>query len=183
MRQPCESLASAKGACHPAVKTQMVEFAVRDRRHASMSRRPSLKGVGKRHGQILIPTRETSRPRVPTAPNDTTAKLAARQEAQQLREDGSTLFHGPSWIVSQTSVSKPVAVQIAFQSSARKALVIGEVFVSRTAVIHFYPFYTWDRDLNRAQSNAGTSGRTRPSGTGSPTVVLMGTTPAQIGSA
>src|ERR1039458_513354 len=47
--------------------------------------------LGKGHRQILIPTREASRPRISAVPSDTAAKLAVRQKAQQLREDGSTL--------------------------------------------------------------------------------------------
>src|ERR1039457_5580656 len=51
--------------------------------------------LGKGHRQILIPTREASRPGISAVPSDTTAKLAIRQKAQQLREDRATLVHEP----------------------------------------------------------------------------------------
>jgi hypothetical protein len=94
--------------------------------------------LGKGHRQILIPTREASRPRISAIPSDTTAKLAIRQKAQQLREDSSTLVHKPLWTVAD-SASRPVAVQIAAsqnpaQPSQRKALPDSEICVSRTLV-------------------------------------------------
>jgi len=54
--------------------------------------------LGKGHRQILIPTREASRPRISVVSSDTTPKLAIRQEAQQLREDSSALIHASLWI-------------------------------------------------------------------------------------
>jgi len=51
--------------------------------------------LGKGHRQILIPTREASRPRISAVPSDTPAKLAIRQKAQQLREDRAALVHEP----------------------------------------------------------------------------------------
>src|SRR5450631_4396913 len=118
----------------------MVEFAAqRSQARFYIAKAIPVSELGKGHRQILIPTREASRPRISAVPSDTTAKLAIRQEAQQLREDGSTLVHGPLWTVTD-SLSRPVAVQIAaspnpVQPSARKALANGEIFISRTVVM------------------------------------------------
>ena len=128
-----------RGARHPAVKTHMVEFAAqRSQARFYVAKAIPVSQLGEGHRQILIPTREASRSRIAAVPSDTTAKLAIRQEAQQLREDGSALVHAPLWPVAD-SVSRPVAVQIAAsqnsaQPSARKALANGEIFVSRTLV-------------------------------------------------
>jgi len=79
----------------------MVEFAAqRSQACFYVAKAIPVSELGKRHRQILIPTREASRPRISTVPSDATAKLAIRQEAQQLGEDGSTLVHGPLWIVA-----------------------------------------------------------------------------------
>ena len=50
---------------------------------------------GKGHRQILVPTREPSRPHIAAVPRHAPAKLAIRQEVQQLRENGSALVHAP----------------------------------------------------------------------------------------
>jgi len=79
----------------------MVEFATqRSQACFYVAKAIPVSELSKRHRQILIPTREASRPRISTVPSDTTAKLAIRQEAQQLGEDGSTLVHGLLWIVA-----------------------------------------------------------------------------------
>src|SRR5262249_58149797 len=51
--------------------------------------------LDKRHGRVVVPAREASRSCVTAVPRHAPAKLAIRQEAQQLREDGSTLVHQP----------------------------------------------------------------------------------------
>jgi hypothetical protein len=74
----------------------MVEFAAqRSQARFYIAKAVPVSELGKGHRQILIPTREASRPRISAVPSDTTAKLAVRQKAQQLREDGSTLVHEP----------------------------------------------------------------------------------------
>jgi len=86
----------------------MVEFAAqRSQARFYVAKAAPVSELRKRHRQILIPTRETSRPRISTVPSDTTAKLAIRQEAQQLGEDGSTLVHGPLWIVADFAFEAP----------------------------------------------------------------------------
>src|ERR1022692_2242645 len=128
------------GTCHPAMKAHVIEFAAqRSQARFYIAKAIPVSELGKGHRQILIPTREASRPRISTVASDTTAKLAIRQKAQQLREDGSTLVHRPLWTVAD-SASRPVAVQIAAsqnpaQPSERKALPEGEIFVSRTLVM------------------------------------------------
>src|ERR1022692_3114546 len=128
------------GTCHPAMKAHVIEFAAqRSQARFYIAKAIPVSELGKGHRQILIPTREASRPRISTVASDTTAKLAIRQKAQQLREDGSTLVRRPLWTVAD-SASRPVAVQIAAsqnpaQPSERKALPEGEIFVSRTLVI------------------------------------------------
>src|ERR1035437_9133741 len=130
------------GACHPAMKTHVVEFAAqRSQARFYIAKAIPVSELGKGHRQILIPTREASRPRISAVASDTSPKLAIRQKAQQLREDGSTLVHRPLWTVAD-SISRPVAVQIAAsqnpaQRSERKALADGEIFVSRTLVTSF----------------------------------------------
>src|ERR1700688_5335675 len=91
----------------------MVEFAAqRSQTCFYIAKAVPVSELGKGHRQRLIPTREASRPRISAIPSDTTAKLAIRQKAQQLREDSSTLVHRPLWTVAD-SASRPVAVQIA----------------------------------------------------------------------
>jgi len=74
----------------------MVEFAAqRSQARFYIAKAIAVSELGKGHRQILIPTRETSRPRISAVASDTAAKLTIRQKAQQLREDGSTLVHEP----------------------------------------------------------------------------------------
>jgi hypothetical protein len=81
----------------------MVEFAAQgSQARFYIAKAIPVSELGKGHRQILIPTREASRPRISAIPSDTTTKLAIRQEAQQLREDGSTLVHGPLWTVADS---------------------------------------------------------------------------------
>jgi len=74
----------------------MVEFAAqRSQARFYITKAIPVSELGKGHRQILIPTREASRPRVSAVPSDTTAKLAIRQKTQQLREDRAALVHEP----------------------------------------------------------------------------------------
>jgi hypothetical protein len=74
----------------------MVEFAAqRSQARFYIAKAIPVSELGEGHRQILIPTRESSRPRISAVASDTTAKLTIRQKAQQLREDGSTLVHEP----------------------------------------------------------------------------------------
>jgi NADP-dependent 3-hydroxy acid dehydrogenase YdfG len=52
-----------------------------------------IRQLSKGHRQVLIPTGEASRSHIPVVSSYTASKLAIRQEAQQLREDGSALVH------------------------------------------------------------------------------------------
>jgi hypothetical protein len=95
--------------------------------------------LGKGHRQILIPTREASRPRISVVSSYTTSKLAIRQKLQQLREDGSALIHASLWITPDSVIDGPATFQIAasqlpVQLSARKALASREAFISRTVM-------------------------------------------------
>jgi hypothetical protein len=74
----------------------MVEFAAqRSQARFNIAEAIPVSQLGKSHRQILIPTREASWPGISVVPSDTTAKLAIRQKAQQLREDGAALVHEP----------------------------------------------------------------------------------------
>jgi hypothetical protein len=63
-----------------------------------------IRQLGKGHRQILIPTGEASPPHVSVVSSHTTSKLAIRQEAQQLGEDGSTLIHASLWIIPDSAI-------------------------------------------------------------------------------
>src|ERR1039458_3009256 len=74
------------------VKTHMVEFAAqRPQARFYVAKAIPVSELGKGHRQILIPTREASRSRISAVPSDTTAKLAIRQETQQLGEHRAAL--------------------------------------------------------------------------------------------
>jgi len=74
----------------------MVEFAAqRSQARFYIAKAIAVSELGKGHRQILIPTREASRPRISAVPSDATAKLAIRQETQQLREYRAALVHEP----------------------------------------------------------------------------------------
>src|SRR2546421_4968713 len=74
----------------------MVEFAAqRSQTRFYIAKTVSVSELGKGHRQILIPTRKASRPRISAVSSDTTAKLAIRQKAQQLREHRAALVHEP----------------------------------------------------------------------------------------
>jgi hypothetical protein len=78
--------------------------------------------LGKGHRQILIPTREASRPHISAVSSYATAKLAIRQEAQQLREDGSALIHAPLWTVPDPAIGGPPR----FKSRQPKSALISQ---------------------------------------------------------
>jgi hypothetical protein len=69
--------------------------------------------LAKGHGQILIPTREASRPRISAVTSHATAKLTIRQETDQLRENGLALIHSPLSPPTQVGLFVPFTVQIA----------------------------------------------------------------------
>src|ERR1039458_7422841 len=95
------------------VKTHMVEFAAqRPQARFYVAKAIPVSELGKGHRQILIPTREASRSRISAVPSDTTAKLAIRQETQQLGEHRAALVHEPCRTPQSWSL-EPVAVQIA----------------------------------------------------------------------
>src|ERR1035437_9932166 len=74
----------------------MVKFAAqRSQARFYIAKAIPVSELGKGHRQILIPTREASRSSISAVPSDTTAKLAIRQEAQQLREHRAALVHEP----------------------------------------------------------------------------------------
>jgi hypothetical protein len=74
----------------------MVEFAAeRSQARLYVAKAIPVSKLGKAHRQILIPTREASRPRISAVSFHATAKFAIGQESQQLREDGSALIHAP----------------------------------------------------------------------------------------
>ena len=78
------------------MKTHMVEFAAqRPQARFYVAKAIPVSELGKGHRQILIPTREASRSRISAVPSDTTAKLAIRQETQQLGEHRAALVHEP----------------------------------------------------------------------------------------
>ena len=78
------------------MKTHMVEFAAqRSQARFYIAKAVSISELGKGHRQILIPTREASRPGVSAVTSDATAKLPIRKETQQLRKHRAALVHEP----------------------------------------------------------------------------------------
>jgi len=74
----------------------MVEFAAqRSQARFYIAKAIPVCELSKGHRQILIPTREPSRPRISAIASDTTAKLAIWQKAEQLREHRAALVHEP----------------------------------------------------------------------------------------
>jgi hypothetical protein len=123
--------------------------------------------LSKGHRQILIPTRKASRPCISEVASHTTPKLAVRQEAQQLREDGSALIHSSLWTAPGIRLSKAQATfqiaasQMPVQLSARKALASGEPFISRTVMrqtIGAQAVYLLIASLASVSAQAGTVG-------------------------
>src|ERR1017187_5110282 len=85
-----------RGAGHATVKTHMVEFAAqRSQARFDIAKSTSISEMGKSHRQILIPTGEAARSCVSAVPSDASAKLAIRQETQQLGEYRAALVHEP----------------------------------------------------------------------------------------
>lgn len=105
-----------RGACHPAVKTHVVEFAAqRSQARFYIAKAIPVSELGKGHRQILIPTRKASRPCLSAVPSHTTAKLAIRQETQQLREHRAALVHEP------LSITAKLALGASLRSNRGKA--------------------------------------------------------------
>jgi hypothetical protein len=96
--------------------------------------------LGKGHRQILILARKASRAEIAAVARHTTANLAIRQEAQQLREIRVGLGSRPIVACPETRFSGPVAVQIAASQiipaelSQTERLVSGPKVGSRTVV-------------------------------------------------
>ena len=83
-------------ARHLAAETHVVELAAhRTQARFDVAQALAIGQLREGHRQILIPAGEASQPRIALIPRDATAKLTIRKEADQLREDGSTLVHGP----------------------------------------------------------------------------------------
>jgi len=81
----------------------MVKFpAQRPQAHFYIAKATPVSELGKGHRQILIPTREASRPRISAVPSDTTVKLAIRQETQQLTPCGPG-----SWPIVRRRKARP----------------------------------------------------------------------------
>src|ERR1019366_5793258 len=77
-----------------AVKPHVVELAAqRAQTRFYVAKAIAISQLCKGHRQILVPTRESSRPHIAAVPRHATAKLAIRQEVQQLGENGSALVH------------------------------------------------------------------------------------------
>jgi hypothetical protein len=109
-----------RGARHAAAKTHVVEFAAqRSQAGFDIAKTVAVSQLRKGHRQILIPTREASQPRIAAVARHTAPELAVRQEADQLREDGSALVHAPllpackALSKAESSNSQWFAVQIA----------------------------------------------------------------------
>jgi hypothetical protein len=78
------------------VKPHVVELAAqRAQTRFNVAKAIAISQLCKGHRQILVPTRESSWSHIAAVPRDATAKLAIRQEVQQLGENGSTLVHAP----------------------------------------------------------------------------------------
>src|ERR1039457_419298 len=77
-----------------AVKPHVIELAAqRAQTRFYVAKAIAISQLCKGHRQILVPTRESSRSHIAAVPRDATAKLAIRQEVQQLGENGSALVH------------------------------------------------------------------------------------------
>jgi hypothetical protein len=98
------------------VKAHVVEFAAqRSQARFYVAKAIPVSELGEGHRQILIPTREASRPRISAVPSDTTAKLAIRQETQQLGKHRAALVHEP------LSASAKLVVRASRRSNRGKA--------------------------------------------------------------
>src|ERR1019366_3449684 len=76
-----------------AVKPHVVELAAqRAQTRFYVAKAIAISQLCKGHRQILVPTRESSRSHIAAVPRDAAAKLAIRQEVQQLGENGSAWF-------------------------------------------------------------------------------------------
>jgi hypothetical protein len=110
-----------RGARHAAVEAHVIELASQGAQACFyVAKTISISQLGEGHRQILVPARETSRPRIAAVALYTPAKLAVRQKAQQLREDGSALVHAPL-LRLRSRVSGRVVVQIAARKIPRNS--------------------------------------------------------------
>jgi hypothetical protein len=92
----------------------VIEFASqRSQARFYVAKTVSIGQLSEGHRQILIPTRETSRPRITAVARYTTPKLAVRQKAQQLREDGSALVHSSLLPALRAGFLAPVEIAAA----------------------------------------------------------------------
>src|SRR6202789_2847307 len=129
------------GTRHATVKAHMVKLAAqRSQASLDVAKTIPISQLGKRHRQILVPTREAAWPRISAVSSYATAKITIRQEAQQLRENGSTLIHASLCTIPDSAIGDPATFQIAasqmgVQLSARKALASSDSFISRTVMI------------------------------------------------
>src|SRR5271154_5092346 len=96
------------------VKTHMVKLAAqRSQARFYVAKAIPISQLGESHRKILIPTGEASRPHIPVVSRHAASKLAIRQEAQQLREDGSTLIHASLSIIPDSITEGIPTFQIA----------------------------------------------------------------------
>src|ERR1039458_6746520 len=101
----------------------MVEFAAeRSQTRLYIAKAVPVRELCKGHRPILIPTREASRPCISAVSIHATAKFAIRQEAQQLREDGSALIHAPLWTVPRFGYRRARHVSNRGKRNARSTL-------------------------------------------------------------
>jgi hypothetical protein len=116
---------------HAAVKAHVIELAAQGvQARFYVAKALPVSQLGKGHRQILVPTGESTQSRIAVISRHAASKLAVRQKAQQLGEDGSALVHGPLSPV-RTRFPKPLAVQIAASRIAAQ-LIAGKGLVSRT---------------------------------------------------